>query len=133
MRFIAAFSVTPPASDSACNTVVFFCDAVRAGILDVAEHIDRLRARHEDRVAIAQLDVLRQRPAFELADARPEDLGARFLVRRDRARCAHGPSGSNNRHFTGAVGSVEPARASASMSVMPPVERDRVRAAEPRP
>ena len=75
-------------------------DAVRAGILDMPEHVDRLRAWHEDRVAIAQLDVLRQRAAFELADACPEDLGARFLVERARARAAVRP-GSNNRHFTG--------------------------------
>ena len=49
---------------------------IAAGVLHLAEHVDRLRARHEDRVAVAQLDVLRQRAALEVADRRAEHLGA---------------------------------------------------------
>ena len=69
MRLVAPRSVTPPASDSACSTVVSASlERVGAGVLHLAEHVDRLGARHEDRVAVAQRDVLREHAALQVLE-----------------------------------------------------------------
>ena len=49
-------------------------DDVGAGRLDLAEDVDAFGARHEDRVAIAQLDVLVAAAALEIADPGAQDF-----------------------------------------------------------
>jgi hypothetical protein len=118
MRLIAPFSVVPPASDSAWRTVVSLCwMPIGAGVLHLAEHVDALGARDEDLVAVAQLDVLREHARLEVADAGAEDLRPGLAVGRGPCR----PRRAHDRHLARGARRVEPARASASMSVIPPV------------
>ena len=86
----------------------------------LAEDIHRLRSRNEDRVAVMGFEILRQRSPLESSGSRRETLRCRSgPVTPDRAR----PLVRCGRFATSpdAVEVVEPARASASMRVIPPV------------
>ena len=121
IRDVDPRSVTPPASDSACSTVVPLSDRVGARRLHLAEHVDAFSARGT-KIVSPSLSVMFFDAVLEILQVDSEDLGDAFFVgqRRPGGRLS-GRRSHDHRLAARPSDVVDPARASASMRVMLPV------------
>ena len=67
---------------------VLLLQRIGAGVLDLAEHIDALRPRDEDRIAVAKHDVVGERAVLHRPQIDPFALRGGVLVRERRTGCA---------------------------------------------